>query len=192
MLFGGQESDVLATGTVTIVLTDGPHTSVALNDASALKMTTAEFEAMQVLPKGESNKNFTVTAKVTSYEVDSSGAPLAGVPGAENSTSVQVTVEAVTDPIKLEFNDNGTTAKSGEITSDEDAPIDLTSYLKVSFPDDYEDGRVGDGIGGPDTDGSEDRWFVISGLPEGSVIKVGDDAYTAGANGVITLPQWIR
>src|SRR5690606_13799782 len=179
-----------ADGKIRIKLTgtDAPEHISTIDNNGLLSLTVEQFEGLKVLPKGESNKNFTVTAKVTSYEVDSSGAPLADVPGAENSTSVQVTVKAVTDPIKLEFNDNGATVKSGEITSNEDAPIDLTSYLTVSFPDDYEDGRAGDGIGDADIDGSEERWFVISGLPEGSVIKVDNVEYTAGADGVITLP----
>src|SRR5690606_19018633 len=65
LLFGSETHEVTQAGSVKVVLTDGSHTSDALNDTSALKMTTAEFEALKVLPPEESHENFDVTATVT-------------------------------------------------------------------------------------------------------------------------------
>src|SRR5690606_29166175 len=91
----------------TIVLSDGPTVTGSTGD---LTMTRAEFEALQVRPPVHSHENFTVGMSVTSYEVDDSGNPLSGVPGATSSIDVNVRVQAVTDDAQLVFD---TTATGG-------------------------------------------------------------------------------
>src|SRR5690606_20331480 len=110
---GNAELHASIGGDITILLSDGPHLSDLLANppADALVMTTAQYEALMVLPPAESHVNFTVDIGVTSYEVDESGTRLTvdvnGDPinGAESTTSVTVNVQAVTDPVDLTFTD---------------------------------------------------------------------------------------
>ncbi|MDX3773509.1 retention module-containing protein [Chromatiaceae bacterium AAb-1] len=60
-------------------------------------MTTAQFEALKILPDTDSHQDFKVTMKVTSYEVDNAGKPLSGVPGATAIKEVMVDVDAAVD-----------------------------------------------------------------------------------------------
>ena len=64
-------------------------------------MTSAEFEALKVLPPAESHANFTVTVSVTSYEVNDSGTKVSGVNGATSTATVVVNVQAVTDGVSI-------------------------------------------------------------------------------------------
>ncbi len=68
-----------------------------------LEMTSAEFEALKVLPPAESHAKFTVTVSVTSYEVDDSGAKVSNVNSANSTATVKVNVKAVTDGIDLKI-----------------------------------------------------------------------------------------
>lgn len=179
-----------AQGIVRITLTgdDAPAHISTIDQPDLLTLTVEQFEGLQVLPPPESNKNFSITAKVTSFEVDSEGKPLSDVNGAETVVNVDVTVEAVTDPIKLEYvADGGDLAKQGVIMAKEDNAFNLKDYLEVSFPDAYENGSSGDGNSGPDVDGSEERWFEISGLPAGTTIEDGEVIDTSQEDGTLTI-----
>ena len=79
-------------GAISIQLSDGPHVPGL---SSTLTMTQAEYKTLRVLPPAEDHPNFTVTASITSYEVDDTGNPLSRVLGASSSISVQVNVRAV-------------------------------------------------------------------------------------------------
>ncbi|MDN8223704.1 hypothetical protein QZK02_16640, partial [Acinetobacter baumannii] len=92
-------------GNISIWLTDVNHPTDETKPANALEMTSAEFEALKVLPPAESHANFTVTVSVTSYEVDDSGAKVSGVNGATSTATVVVNVQAVTDGIDLKISD---------------------------------------------------------------------------------------
>jgi hypothetical protein len=143
---------------VSIVLTDGNHTASA---SGVLQMTTAEFEALQVLPPAENAANFKVTVKVTSYEVDESGNKLSSVDGKTGSTTVDVKVHAVTDPIELKIDGKD----SHDLTVKEDSSYNLTPLLKVSLD------TGADGNTQADVDGSEHRWLEVTGLPVGSTVN---------------------
>nr|WP_207388749.1 immunoglobulin-like domain-containing protein [Stutzerimonas kirkiae] len=143
---------------VTIKLSDGSHTS----DSSAeLTMTKAQFEALKVLPPAESHVNFSVKASVTSFEVDATGVKLSQVNGSTRNTSVEVKVQAVTDPIELKINGED----SHDLTLAEDSTFNLKSLLQVTLD------TSTDGNSGADVDGSEKRWFEITGLPVGSKVN---------------------
>ena len=146
---------------VSIVLTDGNHTTGSASTSGVLQMTTAEFEALQVLPPAENAANFQVTVSVTSYEVDESGEPLSSVPGKEGSTTVDVKVHAVTDPIELKIDGKD----SHDLTVKEDSSYNLTPLLKVSLD------TGADGNTQADVDGSEHRWLEVTGLPVGSTVN---------------------
>ncbi|MGE4409963.1 MAG: beta strand repeat-containing protein [Sphingobium sp.] len=154
---------IVSTGDpIMIELTNGTHIAGL---TGTVQMTVEQFEALQVTPPAESHGNFTVNVSVTSYEVDDAGTPLVGVPGATTSTTVQVNVQAVTDPVDLSLVDgDDADALASDHSITEDTSFDLADLLSVSFPD-------ADGNGGADLDGSEERWFEISGLPVGSVVN---------------------
>jgi len=152
---------------ITIVLSDGDHTATATGD---LTMTTAQYGALQVNPLAQSHENFTVDLSVTSFEVDDSGNPLSGVNGAESTVQVEVGVQAVTDPVTLEYDDGST---SRTVSINEDDSFNLSNELQASFED---------------TDGSEERWLEISGVPEGTSVTVNGSTITAGSDGIIDIP----
>ncbi len=184
------------TGSVTIIISnnvDGPHINGA---TGTLTLTTAQYEALKVLPPAENHVNFTVDVSVTSYEVGESGNPLTmdvngdPIDGAESNVSVTVNVQAVTDGIDLTIHngdDNYVDADStaGAVTLpafDEDADINLKDYLQITLDE------TGDGNSGADTDGSEQRWFEVSGVPEGWTVD-GVLITAPGQSVLVTIPD---
>ncbi|RXZ65503.1 Ig-like domain-containing protein [Pelagerythrobacter rhizovicinus] len=160
---------------ITIQLSDGSHISGL---TSNLTLSSADYEALQVLPPPESHANFTVNVGVTSYEVGDDGTPIPGVPGAASSTDVTVNVQAVTDPVELSLVDGGDAdTLASDHTFAEDTSFDLADLLSVNFPST-------DGNAGADTDGSEVRWFEISGLPVGTMVN---GVEVTAANPVVTV-----
>ncbi|MEN9063227.1 hypothetical protein [Ponticoccus litoralis] len=145
-------------------------------------MTSAEFEALTVTPPEHASENFEVSYEVTSYELDSSGGIMPGVPGATSTETVTVYVEAVTDPVTLEFNaaDPATVDKAdaivytgtdqAELTLKEDTTVDISAILASSFAD---------------LDGSEDRSFTITNGSDKDIVVNGT---TVAAGGSIDIP----
>ncbi|TDB02389.1 DUF5801 repeats-in-toxin domain-containing protein, partial [Halomonas marinisediminis] len=114
--YGSSSYTVDASGSVTIVLSDGQHISGVSAD---LSMSEADFEAMTVTPPLHAHNNFTVNMAVTSFEVDAAGNKLSGVAGATSNASVAVKVQAVTDDAALVFD----TSKTSGVTN-----VDAVSY----------------------------------------------------------------
>jgi large repetitive protein len=178
---GGSPHVVDASGSVTITLSDA-----ALVDSASgeLSMTGAQFEGMTVTPPAHASENFEVTYSVTSYEVDGTGTILPGVPGATSSETVAVYVEAVTDPVALEFNaaDASTVANAdaivytgtaqAELTLKEDTTVDISAILTSSFAD---------------LDGSEVRSFTVTN-GSGTDIVVNGTTVAAGESFDIPAP----
>ncbi|WP_461949364.1 VCBS domain-containing protein [Acinetobacter baumannii] len=167
-------------GNISIWLTDVNHPTDETKPANALEMTSAEFEALKVLPPAESHANFTVTVSVTSYEVDDSGAKVSGVNGATSTATVVVNVQAVTDGIDLKISDGNSfvdTSSTTPVIKDiaEDTALNLTNLLQVTLA------TGGDGNSIADTDGSEQRWMAITGLPEGTTLTVSGQPHTITA-----------
>ena len=162
ILDGTNGDAVLYTSTganITIELSDGSHHSDV--SGATLTMTTAQFEALKLLPPSDSHSNFTVTSGVRSYEVDVTGVPLVGVAASANrSTSVNVQVQAVTDPITLTLVDGVAVtdpdADAAHHTIEEDTSFNLKDLLTANFDD---------------LDGSEARSIDVTGLPVGTVIN---------------------
>ena len=175
---------VVATSTgsnIQIWLTDVNHPTDQTMSTDAVQMTSAEFEALQVLPAAESSSNFTVQLSVTSYEVDDSGAQISTVAGATSTATVKVVVTAVTDSIDLTISDGtnyvdaSTLATAVKATIAEDTVLNLSNLLKVTL------GTTNDGNTTADIDGSEKRWFTVTGLPEGTTITVDGTSHTITA-----------
>jgi len=184
------------TGSVTIIIsdnTDGPHFNVA---TGTLTLTTAQYEALKVLPPAESSTDFTVEVRVTSFEVDETGDPLTVdvngnlITGAESTISVAVEVLPVTDGIDLTIHngdnnyvDADSVANAVTLpTFDEDTSINLKDYLQITLDE------TGDGNSGADTDGSEQRWFEVSGLPVGSTVN-GTEITSVGQSVRVDIPS---
>lgn len=157
-------------GPITIVLSNPEAGNGHISGATGLSMTKEQFESLQVNPVAHDGNNFTVTVSVNSYEVDNAGNPLPGIDPAATTVDVLVDVQAVTDPVTLEFED-GTAERT--VSMNEDAKFDLTSQLKAAFED---------------LDGSEQREIVIGGLPTGSSVFVNGTAIAVGSDGSFTVP----
>ena len=167
-------------GNISIWLSDVNHPTDETKPANALEMTSAEFEALKVLPPAESHANFTVTVSVTSYEVNDSGTKVSGVNGATSTATVVVNVQAVTDGIDLKISDGNSfvdTSSAAPVvqTIAEDTALNLTNLLQVTLA------TGGDGNSIADTDGSEQRWMTITGLPEGTTLTVSGQPHTITA-----------
>ncbi len=175
-----------ATGSVTIVLSDAGLTEAgAMGAAGNLPMSRAQFETLMVLPPAHSSANFEVTYSVDSFEVDASGNKLAGVAGANSTTSVLVYVQADTDPATLTFDtgvDVSTVANAdaivftgvteADVTLKEDTSVDISGILAASFTD---------------LDGSEIRSVTITNNT-GSQIVVNGSTLDNGASLIVDAP----
>ncbi|MDT0231599.1 DUF5801 repeats-in-toxin domain-containing protein [Acinetobacter sp. RRD8] len=167
-------------GNISIWLSNVNHPTDETKPANALEMMSAEFEALKVLPPAESHANFTVTVSVTSYEVDDNGAKVSGVNGATSTATVVVNVQAVTDGIDLKILDSNSfveTSSQTPVIKDiaEDTALNLTDLLQVTLV------TGDDGNSNADTDGSEQRWMTITGLPEGTTLTVSGQPHTITA-----------
>ncbi|NTW52297.1 MAG: hypothetical protein HGB22_06900, partial [Chlorobiaceae bacterium] len=166
---------------VTILLSDGQNIDGA---SGTLTMTKAQFEDLRVLPPADNATNFTVTMSVTEYEVDDSGMPISGVPGATSSISVGVDVQAVTDLVALSWATGD--PDNRDITIAEDTAFNLTSLLTYSFAGEptettTQSPAVADGNNtSPDFDGTETRWLVI-GSVTGAMLPSGSNVYVSGS-----------
>ena len=181
-LLSGTDTTLLTSngGNISIWLTDVNHPTDETKPTGALEMTSAEFEALKVLPPAESHANFTVTVSVTSYEVDYSGAKVSNVNGATSTATVKVNVQAVTDGIDLKIFDVNSfvdTSSTTPVIKDiaEDTTLDLTNLLQVTLA------TTADNNTTADIDGSEQRWMTITGLPEGTTLTVGGQPHTITA-----------
>ena len=162
-------------GNISIWLSNVNHPTDETKPEDALVMTSAQFEALKVLPPAESHANFTVTVSVTSYEVDDNGAKVSGVNGATSTATVKVNVQAVTDGIDLKISDGNSFVDTSSIEIAEDTALNLTNLLKVTLA------TTGDNNTTADIDGSEQRWMTIKGLPEGTTLTVSGQPHTITA-----------
>nr|WP_275853321.1 cadherin-like domain-containing protein [Sulfurimonas sp. SAG-AH-194-C20] len=207
----GSDDSVLWTSTGTsdivyILLSDGPHTADTIAafsaDANNITMTTAEFEALKVNPDAQEHNNIDIKMSVTEYEVDDSGNILAdsavvGTNGVTTTNNFLVDVEAVTDAISLAFDSelidavdvgtistttiaNDTFTYDATLSEGAGNTIDLKQLLSSTT-----------GASVDSLDGSEYRSYIISGVPEGTVVTFGDKSATADVAGELTIsPSW--
>ncbi|WP_455230460.1 VCBS domain-containing protein [Geopseudomonas aromaticivorans] len=189
---------------IIVISSDGTNPDTSLHhadmpgvaEAGVYYLTQAQYEAITANPAADRHENFEVVVKVSSYEVDDNRVPLpdsevVGSNGAESTQTITVDVQAVTDAPELilaapaQPEDAGATAltvtpasgtDNGKISATiaEDTTLNLQAVLGESFQD---------------TDGSESYWYSITGLPEGTVVTIGSNSYTAGSNGTVTMPS---
>ncbi|MFA7552632.1 MAG: DUF5801 repeats-in-toxin domain-containing protein [Spongiibacteraceae bacterium] len=179
-------------GKYHFVIVDGSGDPIGLHikeglpletDAGVHYITEADYEALQALPPLHRHENFEVVASVDSYEVDGDGKPLVGVASANSTQAIVVDVEAITDDIAIKVQEDTTqdgvtvvvsnSDKTADITFDEDTSFNLTNILN---PDGFKD-----------TDGSETRFIGLKGLPDDTLVTVGETEYLIGQSGMPTV-----
>lgn len=157
----------------------------------AIQLTQAEYAALRIIHAEDNDRDISINIKVTSYEVDDGGVPLAGVAGATDDKTMTVKIHPATDDISLAWNNNasGLGTYVGDTftfnTVDEGGyfatSINLQSLLTKTSGYESPAGSSGD------LDGSEKRTYTIEGIPEGSIVTLGGQSTTANASGVATI-----
>ncbi len=151
------------------------YTGLNPDGVGVIKLTEAEYAGLKIIHPEDNAIDINLTISVTSHEVQDDGLLLAvDVSSTATPQVVTVDVQAVTDSISLLYNQQGV-----------EGGTDFTDYLHSTTG--YE-GLVGtidlgtllDATSG-DLDGSENRSYIVSGIPEGSVVNVGGSAATVAA-----------
>lgn len=187
IIANGTEYD-LGSGSIKIYITDDPinyHYS-GIDTTDAVSLTQAQFEAIVVKFEKDNADNPEFTVTVDEYEVNDDNTIDGTVTKATNSQDYEVDILAVTDPITLAWDANG---GLGTIDSATDftfttvnegfGTIDLKSLLtKTSGLETDPDG---------DLDGSEERSYTISGIPEGTIVTLDGRSVAAGSDGTATI-----
>lgn len=138
-------------------------------------LTQAQYESLAIIPAEDNAGNILFTIKIASHEVTDTGALIGtgDIVSAIKTQNVTVNVLAVTDPVSLIFDSDGTEADSNNKTYTFTA---LSEGINVINLDAILTATSGD------TDGSENRWYTISGIPTGTVVTVGTSSGTADAS----------
>ncbi|PIE45789.1 MAG: hypothetical protein CSA45_01630, partial [Gammaproteobacteria bacterium] len=182
------DATTAANNSVKIRLTDSGNHITDMDTTGVIDMTVAEFEGLVYKPAPQSHVNAEITLSVTEYEVDASGnklpdADVVGTNGSTSTISVEIDVKAVTDGKDLAWNDAGTpdgveewTVNGSNVTAriKEDTTLDLTAQLVETM--------------GEDLDGSENIWYTVDGLPDGTMVVFNGTSYTASGGSITTDP----
>ena len=138
-------------------------------------LTQAQYESLAIIPAEDNAGNILFTIKTASHEVTDTGALIGtgDIVSAIKTQNVTVNVLAITDPVSLTFDSDGTEADSNNKTYTFTA---LSEGINVINLDAILTATSGD------TDGSENRWYTISGIPTGTVVTVGTSSGTADAS----------
>ncbi|RNA65156.1 hypothetical protein CR163_007930 [Prosthecochloris sp. ZM_2] len=141
--------------TVQLDETGTDSESIHINGVSGeVVLSIAEFNALRILPPADDATDFTVTMRVTEYEVDASGNPVNAPtdPNGETAeTEVTVDVRAVTDRVDLKWID-----EADESPYDQADPADDDTFGTVpdsmdEIKDTVEDGTLNKYIDEGDT-----------------------------------------
>ncbi|QDF28723.1 Calx-beta domain-containing protein [Halarcobacter anaerophilus] len=191
IIANGVEYD-LSAGSIQIYITNDPdnyHYS-GIDTTGVVQLTQAQFEAIFVVFEKDDATNPLFTVSVDEYEVNDDDTIDTSVTKATNSQDYEVDILAVTDPVTLEWNSNTDSSSNdlGSYTSDTftfDAvdegygTIDLKSLLTNT------NGLETDSDG--DLDGSEKRSYIITGIPEGTIVTLGGKSVAADSTGTVTI-----
>ncbi|MDP3465645.1 MAG: hypothetical protein Q8R86_07745, partial [Sulfuricurvum sp.] len=191
-----QFSNSITFGTATIVYDtdgngslDGTLQTIAKNQSFTIdipgisytgasgtySLTQAQYESLAIIPAEDNAGNILFTIKTASHEVTDTGALIGtgDIVSAVKTQNVTVNVLAVTDPVSLTFDSDGTEADGNNKTYTFTA---LSEGINVINLDAILTATSGD------IDGSENRWYTISGIPTGTVVTVGTSSGTADAS----------
>ena len=151
-----------------------------------LSLSKTAFESISVVFANDDANNPEFTVSVDEYEVNDDNTIDTAVTKTTNTQDYEVDILAVTDDISLAWDDttgtlgtnDGSTFTFTEVDEGGET-IDLTSLLtKTSGLENDSDG---------DLDGSEERSYTISGIPEGTIVTLGGTSVIAGSDGTVTI-----
>ncbi|CAM4231025.1 immunoglobulin-like domain-containing protein [Arcobacter suis] len=158
------------------------YSNIDMNDTSIIHLTKAQYENLTITPISQSHNDITMTLKATSYEVDDSGNPLSGVAGKTTSKDITVVVKSVTDDISLSFDNKNnpddnisSDSKTYTIASKLEEGNNVIDLQAILTP------TSGNSL---DLDGSEQRSYTVSGVPEGTIITLGGVSAVANSSGI--------
>ena len=178
------DGTVLFTGTsidhdVTIQLTDGSYIN-GLPVADLTTLSSADFNALKILPPPDSNTDFTVTMSVTEYEVDGSGnqqtVNAVLVPGVSATVNDVITVMAVTDHVDLKW--QSTAPDSSHPDLFDSLPLPARTDIDTGYEyiyDSQEDGTLNKWI-------AEDSTFNLKSLLEYTAVDTADTTNSVFGN----------
>ncbi|WP_309043112.1 immunoglobulin-like domain-containing protein [Marinobacter sediminicola] len=180
------------------------HLSTGLPTTNVNYLTQSEYEAIEVRPADDRHENFDVTVSVDSYEVDNTGKPLAdtdvvGTNGANNTQTITVDVQAVTDVPEINLTAPADPENAGAVSlSVTAATVSTNGKIIAAINEQSDDPSVSNtvlnlqnvlGETFKDDDGSESFGYEITGLPEGTVVTINGKSYTANPAGGIAMPE---
>ncbi|RUM56263.1 MAG: hypothetical protein DSY85_03240, partial [Marinomonas sp.] len=139
-----------------------------IDTTDAITLSKTEFKALKFIHVEDDASDFTITQSVTAYEVNDDGSVKADVTPVTETIDINVDVLAATDSVSLEFTSEG----------DVDADSDNTTHSSTMTEDEWFD--IGSILSASvnDNDDSETYSLKLTGLPEGSIIKVGSNSHT--------------
>lgn len=185
IIIGGTEYSVGSSG-ITIYINDISEYHYSGLDASgAISITQAQFEAIEVKFENDNAVNPKFTVRVDEYEVNDDNTLKTGVTKATNSQDYEVDILAVTDPISLAWDETNSLGTHDGSTfnftnvNEGYGTIDLKALLTNT------NGFENDSDG--DLDGSEQRSYTITGIPEGTIITLGGKSVAADSTGKATI-----
>ena len=169
--------DITKDSTFTIDITDVADYHV--NGTSGdYHLTQAQYESIAIMHDEDNATNIKTKITVASHEVDESGDIFSPDIVSTNAEQiVTLDIKAVTDDISELLFTDGTDTYTYDIpsgTKEGEVNIDIATLLKNQI------------LG--DNDGSENRWYEISGgLPEGTIVKIGTSQGTVDENGDVKV-----
>ncbi|MGJ0330576.1 hypothetical protein NG751_01640 [Aliarcobacter cryaerophilus] len=164
---------------------------------NVLYLTKTEYENLKIQHKEDNDTDIKINIGVTSYELDDDGKPLTGnsVYSKETTEDMTVHILPVTDDIKIIWD----TATGGQITAKDgkddalftfDTKTQSTTKTTIdlkSIMSNTSGAENGTGGTKEDLDGSEERTYTISGLPEGAKVTIGGQSQIVGGTGTVTI-----
>ncbi len=167
----------------------------ASNPSGAIYLTQAEYESLKIQHAEDNDTDIKIGISVTSYELDDNGKPLSTATYGtqvekETTANMTVKINPITDDIKLEFDNNASLGTISSTNSTNDTFTFTNKIIEGSGEIILNNilSNTSGGIGAtPDLDGSEKRTYTIEGLPEGTIVKIGNTEAIAGSDGKATL-----
>ncbi|MCT7908986.1 hypothetical protein N5915_05390 [Arcobacter lacus] len=167
----------------------------ASNPSGAIYLTQAEYESLKIQHAEDNDTDIKIGISVTSYELDDNGKPLSTATYGtqvekETTANMTVKINPITDDIKLEFDGNAIPGTISSTNSTNDTFTFTNKIIEGSGEIILNNilSNTSGGIGAtPDLDGSEKRTYTIEGLPEGTIVKIGNTEAIAGSDGKATL-----
>ncbi|MDY0116808.1 MAG: cadherin-like domain-containing protein, partial [Sulfurimonadaceae bacterium] len=188
--------------TIKIFITDKAnyhHSGLSPVADGAIQLTEDEYKNLAIIHAEDNDTDIKINIKTTSYEVNDSGVPLVGVASKSHDATMTVKIYPVTDDISLIWKNDGglgtidvadatnktfTFTAINESTNETPQVINLTTLLTKTSGTEANDGTAGNKA---DLDGSEKRTYVISKIPEGTIVTLGGQKAIAGSDGIATL-----